>query len=305
MTLPVLAIGEALIDIVHAHDDGAVGEYAGGSPTNVAITLSRLGQTAHLFTWFGEDAHGELLVRHLDESGVILIPESQGAKRTSTSLARLDATGGAKYEFELDWNPPTVNFSQQFALVHTGSLGAAVEPGAQTVAELVRAKQPETLISYDPNMRPDLMGLPEQVLPRVKELVALSDIVKVSDEDLAWLFPDEDVMNAAQRWQGLGPALVIVTRGESGATAVSENQRITVPAPEVAVVDTVGAGDAFMGGIITYLAHHDLLDVQHRETLRDLNAPTISAMLEYAAAVAAITVSRAGANPPWLNEVSF
>lgn len=302
MTLPILVIGEALIDIVHPQN-GQVSEYAGGSPANVAITLSRLGQSARLFSWFGSDAHGELLMQHLTESGVELIPGSQEAPRTSTALARLDETGAAQYEFEIEWKLPHTDIPETLAAVHIGSIAAVLEPGASAVATIVRKQQEDAIITYDPNMRPDLMGKPEDVRPRVEELVALSDIVKVSDEDLAWLFPDEDLVAVAQRWQALGPALVIITRGGTGATAVSGAHVVEVNAPKVTVADTVGAGDSFMGALINYLACNNLLSAQQRQELRSLEPKTIKALLDHAAQVAAITVSRPGANPPWLHEL--
>src|SRR5690625_3622271 len=162
MTLPILVIGEALIDVVHPQE-GPVVAYPGGSPANVAITLARLGQTAHLFAWFGSDAHGKMLADHLHQSGVELVTGSQDAPRTSTALARLDATGAAEYEFEIEWKLPHTNVEEEIAALHIGSIAAVMEPGATAVAEIVRAKREEAIITYDPNMRPLLMGEPQSV----------------------------------------------------------------------------------------------------------------------------------------------
>lgn len=303
MTLPILVIGEALIDIVHPQS-GPVREHAGGSPANVAITLARLGQSAQLFSWIGADAHGDILTEHLSDSGVVLVPGSQDAPRTSTALARLDATGAAQYEFEIEWQLPHTDIAEPLAAVHIGSIAAVLEPGASSVAEIVRARRADVIITYDPNMRPDLMGEPQDVRARVEELVALSDVVKVSDEDLEWLFPGEDLVAIAKRWQALGPALVIITRGGSGAVGISAAHQVEVSAPPVTVADTVGAGDSFMGALINYLACNNLLSAQQRPALQDLDSATIQALLEHAAQVAAITVSRPGANPPWLHEIA-
>jgi len=318
MTLPVLVIGEALIDVVHPQD-GPVVAYPGGSPANVAITLARLGHTARLFAWFGLDAHGEMLADHLRQSGVELVPGSQDAPRTSTALARLDTTGAAEYEFEIEWKLPHTNVEDEIAALHIGSIAAVLEPGATAVAEIVRAKRAEAIITYDPNMRPLLMGEPQNVRGRVEELVALSDVVKVSDEDLEWLCPDENVDAVARRWQSLGPAVVIITRGGTGATAITATEHVDVRAPEVVVADTVGAGDSFMGALIDYLARNGLLAAGRRKeldgdggelwtarkALRAIDAETVRELLEHAAGVAAITVSRPGANPPWLHELSL
>src|SRR5690625_5886958 len=303
MTLPILVIGEALIDIVHPQS-GPVREHAGGSPANVAITLARLGQSAQLFSWIGADAHGDILTEHLSDSGVVLVPGSQDAPRTSTALARLDATGAAQYEFEIEWQLPHTDIAEPLAAVHIGSIAAVLEPGASSVAEIVRARRADVIITYDPNMRPDLMGEPENVRGRVEELVALSDVVKVSDEDLEWLFPGEDLLQIAHRWQSAGPALVVITRGGSGATAVSGEHVVDVEAPRVEVADTVGAGDSFMGALIDFLAHGQVLSANKRAELRSSSVVQITELLQYAARIAAITVSRPGANPPWRSELN-
>src|SRR5690625_549734 len=167
-------------------------------------------------------------------------------------------------------------------------------------------------------MRPDLMGEPQSVRGRVEELVALSDVVKVSDEDLEWLCPDENVDAVARRWQSLGPAVVIITRGGTGATAITATEHVNVRAPEVVVADTVGAGDSFMGALIDDFARHGRLAGRRKEldgdggelwtarkALRAIDAETVRELLEHAAGVAAITVSRPGANPPWLHELSL
>jgi len=339
MTLPVLVIGEALIDVVHPQD-GPVVAYPGGSPANVAITLARLGHTARLFAWFGLDAHGQILADHLHQSGVELVPGSQDAPRTSTALARLDDTGAAEYEFEIEWKLPHTKVEEEIAALHIGSIAAVLEPGATAVAEIVRAKREDAIITYDPNMRPLLMGQPEDVRGRVEELVALSDVVKVSDEDLEWLYPHESVDAVARRWQALGPAVIVITRGGTGATAITATEHVDVSAPEVVVADTVGAGDSFMGALIDYLARRGLLARGRRgklgangaelstgggelgadggeldadggelwatrKALRAMDAATVRELLEHAAGVAAITVSRPGANPPWLHELSL
>lgn len=303
MTLPILVIGEALIDIVHPVS-GQVQEFAGGSPANVAITLARLGQEAHLFSWFGTDQHGKIIADHLAESGVKLVDGSQNAARTSTALARLDETGAAQYVFDIEWALPDSRIEQRFAAAHLGSIAAVLEPGGSAAVEELAAQQPNAIITYDPNMRPDLMGSPDQVRPRVEEIVGLSDVVKVSDEDLEWLFPGQDPLEVARRWQTRGPALVVITRGGSGATAVSASQQVDVMAPTVTVADTVGAGDSFMGALIDHLASAGLLRAERREQLREMSAAQITELLEYAAQVAAITVSRPGANPPWRTELT-
>lgn len=182
--------------------------------------------------------------------------------------------------------------------VHTGSIGAVVEPGAATVLDIVRTARATATVSYDPNVRPALMGDHAAAVRRVEECVALSDLVKASDEDLAWLYPGEEPEEVAARWLERGPAVVLVTRGGDGALAVLPGGRITVEAAAVDVVDTVGAGDAFMSGTLHALAGRGLLGTGARDRLHAVNRDTVAGVLRHAVASAAVTVSRAGANPP-------
>ncbi|MGM7422243.1 PfkB family carbohydrate kinase, partial [Cellulosimicrobium sp. CpK407] len=153
-------------------------------------------------------------------------------------------------------------------------------------------------ITYDPNARPALMGDPADARARIEALVALADVVKVSDEDLAWLVPGTDPVAVARDWLALGPALVVVTYGGEGALALTAAGEQRVTAPRVEVVDTVGAGDSFMGALLDGLWDAGLLGADRRDALRAVDTATLTRLLERCAAVAAVTVSRAGANPP-------
>ena len=151
MTGHALVIGEALVDVVHRLD-GTVDEHPGGSPANVALGLSRLGRKVDLLTWFGRDAYGAMVSEHLAESGVHLVPGSDGAEHTSVATATLDSTGAASYDFRLEWQLPTTNALEPAPLVvHTGSIAAVLPPGAADVAALVAVARPDATITYDPN----------------------------------------------------------------------------------------------------------------------------------------------------------
>ncbi|WP_098464668.1 carbohydrate kinase family protein [Isoptericola jiangsuensis] len=294
----VVVVGEALLDVVH-RVDGSVDELPGGSPANVALTLGRLDRDVRLVTWLGADGRGSAVRTWLEGSGVLLAPGSTDAPATSVAVARLDEHGAATYEFRLDWRVPTGAAASPDALaVHTGSIAAVVEPGASAVRDLVRTARPTATITYDPNVRPDLMGDPADVRPTVEELVSLADVVKVSDEDLGWLAPGADPLVVARSWLGLGPALVVVTLGGEGAVAVSAAGERRAVAPRVEVVDTVGAGDSFMGALVDGLWAADLLGGARRDALREVDGATLGRLLDHCVAVAAVTVSRAGANPP-------
>jgi fructokinase len=295
-----LVIGEALIDAVH-RPDGTRELHPGGSPANVALGLGRLGRHVDLLTWLGDDSDGDVVRRHLQASGVHVLTGDRAAERTPLAIANVDIAGAATYTFELEWDLPDAWDEEpgQPLVVHTGSIGAVLEPGGARVLREVASRRPTSTVTYDPNLRPALMGAPDRVAPVVEELVALADVVKVSDEDLAWLHPDESTDGVAGRWVGSGPSLVVVTRGGKGAFAItSSGARVEVAAPPVQVADTVGAGDSFMGGLIDGLWSVDLLGGDRRDALRDVDSATLEAVLRRCARIAAITVSRPGANPP-------
>ncbi len=300
----VLVVGEALIDVVH-RADGSVDEHPGGSLANVALTLGRLGRDARLATWVADDAHGDAIRSWLDESAVVLAPGSTGAASTSVATAHLDAQGAATYEFDLEWRVPAGTAPDPATLaVHTGSIAAVLEPGASDVRALVDAARATATITYDPNARPALMGDPADARARIEALVALADVVKVSDEDVEWLAPGSDPVTVARGWLALGPAVVVVTFGGEGAVAVTASGEQRVAAPRVSVVDTVGAGDSFMGALIDGLWDVGLLGADRRDALRAIDPATLARLLERCVAVAAITVSRAGANPPRRTELT-
>lgn len=297
--MSVLVVGEALVDIVR-RADGSVVEHPGGSPANVALTLGRLGREPRLLTSFADDERGAGIRSWLEESHVQV--QAVPAERTSTAAATLDATGAARYEFDLAWDLGDVDPAPADVL-HIGSISAVLDPGGRQVADLVARMRPTTTITYDPNARPALMGDAGEAAARVRELVALADVVKVSDEDLAWFHPDLDPMDAAGDWLALGPALVVVTTGGEGATALTPNGFSWVVAPEVDVVDTVGAGDTFMGALIDGLVGAGLAG--DRAALRTIEPQVLADILSRCAAAAAITVSRSGANPPWADELAL
>lgn len=299
-----LVVGEALIDVVH-RTDGTTAEHPGGSPANVALTLGRLERPVELLTWIGNDVYGDVIRKWLAGSGVAIAPGSDGASSTSMAVARIGADGGATYEFDLDWNlGRSAQVPDGTVVAHTGSVAAVLEPGATAVRRVLGSARSRATITYDPNVRPSLMGTASAVRPKIEELVGLADVVKVSDEDLRWLYPAADLGAIATRWQKSGPALVVVTYGGEGARAYTMRGRVDVAAPEVTVADTVGAGDSFMGALIDGLWTAGLLGASRRGVLATIETATLTAVLEQCVKVAAITVSRAGANPPRRRELS-
>lgn len=294
-----LVIGEALVDIV-VSADGVRRVHPGGSPMNVAVGLARLDIPTTLATTIGTDAAGTQIAHHLDEAGVALAPGSTSSRPTSTAVATLDDSGAAHYDFNLNRELPVPDV-RGAALVHTGSIGALVEPGATAVRTAFADAAPSTLLSFDPNIRPDVMGSPEDVRPRVEFLARSAHVVKMSDEDAAWLYPDSLEAEIAGRYAAMGVALVVITRGPRGCYLRAGDHDLSLTPPPATVVDTIGAGDAFMSGMLYALLDSALTPQIYRATLDTRALHTVGRV---ALASAAITVSRAGANPPTLTELA-
>src|SRR3954468_14607135 len=286
----VLVVGEALVDIL-VRADGAETEHPGGSPLNVAIGLSRLGRDTHLLTRIGQDERGHSVLSHLASSGVRLVEGSVLPVTTATAAATLAPDGSATYEFDLHWELGRATLPDAPVAVHTGSIAAVLEPGGAGVGGGGRDPRDQATVSYDPNARPLLMGNAADVRDRVEDLVAVSDVVKVSDEDAAWLSPDESVEELATRWRALGPSVVVLTSGAAGMLGLCRAGRVEVPAPRVAVADTVGAGDSAMAALLDGLWLHDLVGGPARAALASVSAQVLETVVRHAARAAAITVS--------------
>jgi fructokinase len=298
----VLVVGEALIDVVTRAGGSAA--HPGGSPLNVAVGLARLGIPALLHTAIGADDYGDLIRSHLDDSGVRLSAESVTDAPTSVAEAAIDERGAAEYVFQIEWDPRPLPAADGFDIVHTGSIATVLAPGRDTVRALVEALRPGATISFDPNVRPKLSGPREEALRLVLDLVRLADVVKASDEDVEWLYPGRDLAEVAAEWRALGPAVVVVTRGGEGALAVTRSDSVDVPAPATHLVDTVGAGDSFMAAMLAALDARSLTGAARRADLAAIDRATLLEVVGFAARCAAITVSRAGANPPWFDELA-
>ena len=287
-----LVIGESLIDIVESD------EHVGGSPLNVAVGLGRLGREVDFLTYIADDAYGRRITEYLNAAGVQLVSESRTAERTATARSTIAEDGSADYVFDLDWQLSGTPPVAPPLFVHTGSIAAVQDPGCLAVAALIDTYRVSATVTFDPNVRPSLIADRDLARERIEHLVERSDIVKVSEEDLRWIDPDRPPERIAQTWLALGPAIVAVTMADRGAAAVCAAGVALVPARPVQVVDTVGAGDAFMVGLIDALWASDLLGAQRRAELAGLDLDALTAALEAASAAAALTVGRAGADLP-------
>jgi len=297
MTARALVIGEALIDIVE-RNGRALGEHVGGSPLNVAVGLGRLGRDVDFLTHIADDERGRRIVDYVEASGVRLVPGSTTADRTPTALARLDESGAADYVFDIVWELAGTSEAAPPVVAHTGSIAAYLDPGCLATAALLDAYRPSATITYDPNVRPALITDREQAIGRIERLVERADVVKASDEDLRWIAPDSDPERVAETWLASGPSVVAVTMGEQGAFAVCAAGTVRVAARPVQVVDTVGAGDAFMTGLIDALWSLDLLGAPRRTDLGRIDTDTLDGVVRAASLASALTVARAGADLP-------
>lgn len=296
----VAVLGEALIDLVESGDDDPRVARPGGSPYNVAIGLARLGHVARFVGRLSTDALGEVLRDHALRSDVDLSLAITTTAPTTVARVELDAGGAARYRFAADGTASFGSTDAELArlpadtpAVHFGSLASWLPPGDTAIGRRVGVlRAAGAFVSYDPNVRPDLQPDLGAARAQVERGVAAADLVKASEEDIAYLYPGACVAAVADTWFGLGAAAVVVTRGGSGATAFTAAGEFSRPAPPVEVVDTVGAGDAFTAGLLDALARRGLL------ARRALPGAPFAELLDEAARVAAITCSRAGANPP-------
>ncbi len=295
-------IGESLADIISdPRRPAATQVHPGGSPLNVAVGAARLDLPTTLVTHYAEDRHGLMIEEHLRFNGVQVI--TGGTAPTSTALATLGPGGGADYTFSITWDIngaslPALAAVEGSTHVHTGSIATMIPPGDQATIVLVEAARGHATISYDPNCRPAISPDPAPARRQAEVFVAASDIVKASDEDLHWLYPNRSPEETLEAWLELGPAIVALTRGAAGPVILSRHGRVEMASEPVPVADTVGAGDSFMAGLISGLAQLDALGADGREQLQTLTPDQLHAVAAYANRAAAITCSRPGANPP-------
>jgi fructokinase len=300
-----VVVGEALVDLVGQRGSRTLVAHPGGSPANVALGLARLGDQVSLLTHLGRDSFGEMVSAHLRASGVQVDGGSGAGAKTSLAVASL-AAGVATYDFRIEWDVGELApLPVEARCVHTGSLATALQPGAAQVTDLLERERERgrVTISYDPNVRPALLGSPEEARPGIEHLVSLSDVVKVSDEDLRWLYPDRRDVDVARDWLALGAPLVVVTRGGAGVFAVTAGLELDRPATPIDLVDTVGAGDSFTAGLLDGLGRADLLGGARRDALAGIDESSLVSVLDEASLIASITCSRPGADPPTWAEV--
>ena len=249
-----LVVGEALVDVVRGRD-GSERDHAGGSSANAAVAMSRLGRQVWFASAWADDAHGALLASHLADNDVRLAVDPVVLERTATAVATLAEDGSASYAFDIEWRVPAVSLPGHVVpgVVVYGSIGAALVPGADDVHALVADARARALTVFDVNARPAITGTGEAVVARAERMARLADVVKASDEDLEALWPGRTHREVASHLMAGGAAAVVVTRGGEGVTWYAAEEELTVPAPSVDVVDTIGAGDTVTAAVVDAL----------------------------------------------------
>ena len=299
-------IGEALIDLVPGAGPGDYQARPGGSPFNVAIGLVRLGHRTTLMARLADNAFGRQLREHAAAEGVDLSSAPQAAEPTTLAVVSLDAEGHAGYDFYLDgtadWQWTDAELARipaDTAVLHVGSLASWTQPGDRHIrAAVARSRQHgSTLISYDPNIRPLLLGNSEQARPLVEEFVAVAHLVKASREDIEWLYPGTGIAEVGDRWLKLGALAVVITDGPDGAHLLRPDAApVHRPGRKIRLVDTIGAGDAFTSGLLGGLVRRGL---HTPERLSQCSAELLAETVDEAVLISALTCERVGADPPF------
>jgi fructokinase len=299
--LSIWVCGEVLIDLIPG-SDGVRVAHVGGGPANTAKALARLGHDVQFIDGISTDEYGVAARKELIDDEVKLDLALTSDKPTCLAIVSLDANGGALYEFKIDgtatfdfdlkWLPDPSRYKPQ--VLHIGTLVTVIQPGADVLYDWAMQVAEFAPIVFDPNIRPSVMGDRDLYEAAVEKWVALSSVIKVSDDDMAWLYPGQKYEDVAQRWINDGAALVVVTRGSQGIIGITADGSVEVDGAKITVADTVGAGDT-VGAII--------VEAMIEKGILALTGDVLKAVLHRAAVAAGITCSRKGAQPPYKHEL--
>jgi fructokinase len=299
--MSIWVCGEVLIDLIPGADGVRI-PHVGGGPANTAKALARLGHDVQFIDGISTDEYGVAARKELLDDEVKLDLALTSDKPTCLAIISLDANGGASYEFKIDgtatfdfdlkWLPDPSRYKPQ--VLHIGTLVAVIQPGADVLYDWAMQVAEFAPIVFDPNIRPSVMGDHDLYEAAVEKWAALSSVIKVSDDDMAWLYPGQKYEDVAQRWLNDGAALVVVTRGSNGIIGFTADGAIEVDGAKITVADTVGAGDT-VGAII--------VEAMIEKGILALTGDVLKATLHRAAVAAGITCSRKGAQPPYKHEL--
>jgi fructokinase len=299
--MTIWVCGEVLIDLIPGADGVRVG-HVGGGPANTAKALARLGQDVQFIAGISTDEDGVAARKELLEDEVKLDLTLSSDKPTCLAIVSLDANGGASYEFKiagtatfdfsLEWLPDPSRYKPN--VLHIGTLAMVIQPGADVLYDWALRVAEFAPIVFDPNIRPAVLADRDLYEAAVEKWAAISSVIKVSDDDLAWLYPGQNYVDVAARWISDGAALVVVTRGAQGIIGFSAEGSVEVEGAKITVADTVGAGDT-VGAII--------VEAMIEKGVLALTGDVLRATLHRAAVAAGITCSRKGAQPPYKHEL--
>ena len=299
--MSIWVCGEVLIDLIPGADGVRV-PHVGGGPANTAKALARLGHDVHFIDGISTDEYGVAARKELLDDEVKLDLALTSDKPTCLAIVSLDANGGASYEFKIDgtatfdfnlnWLPDPSRYKPN--VLHIGTLVTVIQPGADVLYDWAMQVAEFAPIVFDPNIRPSVMGDHDLYEAAVEKWAALSSVIKVSDDDMAWLYPGQNYADVANRWINDGAALVVVTRGSQGIIGFTADGSVEVDGAKITVADTVGAGDT-VGAII--------VEAMIEQGILALTGDVLKATLHRAAVAAGITCSRKGAQPPYKHEL--
>lgn len=299
--MSIWVCGEVLIDLIPGADGVRV-PHVGGGPANTAKALARLGHDVHFIDGISTDEYGVAARKELLDDEVKLDLGLTSDKPTCLAIVSLDANGGASYEFKIDgtatfdfnlnWLPDPSRYKPN--VLHIGTLVTVIQPGADVLYDWAMQVAEFAPIVFDPNIRPSVMGDRDLYESAVEKWAALSSVIKVSDDDMAWLYPGQKYEDVAKRWLSDGAALVVVTRGSQGIIGFTADGTVEVDGAKISVADTVGAGDT-VGAII--------VEAMIEQGILALTGDVLKATLHRAAVAAGITCSRKGAQPPYKHEL--
>ena len=299
--MTIWVCGEVLIDLIPGADGVRVG-HVGGGPANTAKALARLGQDAQFIAGISTDVDGVAARKELLEDEVKLDLALTSDKPTCLAIVSLASNGSASYEFKiagtatfdfsLDWLPDPARYKPN--VLHIGTLATVIAPGADVLYDWALRVAEFAPIVFDPNIRPAVLADRDLYEAAVEKWAAISSVIKVSDDDLAWLYPGQNYEDVAARWISDGAALVVVTRGAEGIIGFTSEGPVEVEGVKITVADTVGAGDT-VGAII--------VEAMIEKGILALTGEVLKATLHRAAVAAGITCSRKGAQPPHKHEL--
>ena len=302
----IVCCGEALIDFL-PREGGTYQPLNGGSIFNTAIALGRLGVATGFFSGLSTDFFGDSLKQGLKASGVDLKYVKIWDRPTTLAFVKFDG-GHARYSFFDDNSASRMlvkkdlpKLAAKVTALHFGSISLIPEPGGATLEVLMKRETKTRVISLDPNIRPSLIKDRRSHLARLNRLIAMCDILKISDEDVKWMTGKTDLTGAARKWLKAGAKIVAITKGGEGVEAFTKRFAISLPAVKVKLADTVGAGDTFTAGLLAALTRQKRLA---KPELAAIGEEALREALSFAAQAAAITCSRPGADPPWARELA-